>query len=59
MGQDYSQVNEENGKYVSQIHGEKDWVAKYAERNSCVVTLSRMQEMAVKLPSLDTTDTRN
>nr|XP_006120777.1 uncharacterized protein LOC102447665 [Pelodiscus sinensis] len=56
VGQDCSQVKEESGKLVSQIQ-EKGWVAKYAEQNSCVVTLPRMQEMAVTLPSLDTVDT--
>ncbi|XP_075773207.1 uncharacterized protein LOC142825267 [Pelodiscus sinensis] len=58
VGQDCSQVNEESGKLVSQIQ-EKGWVDKYAEQNSCVVTLPRMQEMAVTLPSLDTVDTHN
>ncbi|XP_075757529.1 uncharacterized protein LOC142818870 [Pelodiscus sinensis] len=55
VGQDCSQVKEESGNLVSQIQ-EKDCVAKYAEQNSCVVTLPRMQEMAIKLPSLDTVD---
>ncbi|XP_075761370.1 uncharacterized protein LOC102450179 isoform X1 [Pelodiscus sinensis] len=58
LGQDYSQVNEESGKLVLLLNL-RHYVAKYAEQNSCVVTLSRMQEMAVKLPSLDTVDTHN
>ncbi|XP_075770642.1 uncharacterized protein LOC142823492 [Pelodiscus sinensis] len=58
VGQDCSQVKEESGNLVSQIQ-EKGWVAKYAEQNSCVVTLPRMQEMAVMLPSLDTVDTHS